>query len=158
DRPYRAAEGTRSSPSERARAAATPAHPRRSATTSGATPSMVYPGAEVRPRPADAAVAIAASHGPSLPVAAGPLPTGLGGVLYLIRLLERLQLPGGWPDGGALAEYLGGWGVVEVLARGLLGAAHEGYRDDPIWMALTMLDGRRPGRRAGAGMQHRDAY
>jgi hypothetical protein len=67
--------------------------------------------------------------------------TELGGVLYLINLLTWLDLPNGWDD-GALAEQLSGWGIVEALGRGLLGASHERYADDALWSALAALDER----------------
>lgn len=84
--------------------------------------------------------------------------TSLGGVLYLVNLLQRLDLPNGWPD-PALAEHVGGWGLLEALARAFIGLAAErgliadaGPLTDPLWVALAELDGRQPGDQIGAGL------
>jgi hypothetical protein len=73
--------------------------------------------------------------------------TALGGALYLVNLCAWLELPGCWP-GDALAA-MGGWGIVEALARGLLGQFHARYRADPLWAALADLAGRAPGQILG---------
>lgn len=67
--------------------------------------------------------------------------TRLGGVIYLINLLERLRIPDRFPD---LADQLSPWAVLDLVARGLLTA--DGYHpvDDPIWLALAHLDRREP--------------
>lgn len=79
--------------------------------------------------------------------------TELGGVLYLINLMVRLDLPACFEEGWRLASTVGGWGVLELLGRGLLTreglpAAPE-WCSDPLWAALAHLDGRVPGQSAG---------
>jgi hypothetical protein len=86
------------------------------------------------------------------------LPTELGGALYLVNVLTWLDLPGGWGDAGTLAEHVGGWGIVEALARGLLGAKHDRYVDDPLWSVLASLDKRSPGIPVGATLPQQDAF
>lgn len=75
----------------------------------------------------------------------GGLPTQLGGVLYLINLMVYLDLPGCFEEGWHLSSCLGPWGLLEVLARALLGEAIHGLEDDPLWLVLAQLDGRKPG-------------
>lgn len=72
------------------------------------------------------------------------VPTRLGGVLYLINLMTHLDLPGCFEEDWHLSSRLGPWGLLEVLARALLGEAIEGFEDDPLWRALAHLDGRDP--------------
>jgi hypothetical protein len=86
------------------------------------------------------------------------LPTELGGVLYLINLLTWLDLLGCWDDDGTLAEHVGGWGIIEALARGLLGATHDRYVDDPLWSVLAHLDKREPDIPVGATLPQQAAF
>jgi hypothetical protein len=117
------------------------------------------PGAEVIP-PADAASAIFRPSG-SAPAAewrlvlAGGVDTGLGGVLFLINLMCTLDLPECFEGGWRLASTVGAWGVLDGIARGLLGPAVP--QDDPIWPALATLSGRGGGR-LGAGLTRRASY
>ncbi len=76
--------------------------------------------------------------------------TQLGGVFYLWHLCAALDLPHSAADWN-MPQNLGAWGVMEALARALLGldTAHE----DPIWTLLATLDGRDPGTPLGLGMQ-----
>jgi hypothetical protein len=83
---------------------------------------------------------------------AGSLSTRLGGAFYLINLLAWLELPGGWGADQPLPAQLGGWGLVEVLARGLLGHAAAAHNTDPLWELLAELAGRPPGTLLGAGL------
>jgi hypothetical protein len=85
------------------------------------------------------------TFGVSRPLPANGVSTRLGGIFYLINLLTWLNLPHSWHEDGRLAEQLGGWGIIEALARALLGNAHDGYVDDPIWGMLALLDQREPG-------------
>jgi hypothetical protein len=65
-------------------------------------------------------------------------PTSLGGIFYLIHLLRR----------SSLFDFnigLGGWALLEVLARCLLDRVSTNVSGDPVWAALPMLDGRDPG-------------
>ncbi|WP_201365158.1 hypothetical protein [Dictyobacter formicarum] len=86
------------------------------------------------------------------------LPTRLGGILYLVHILSWLDLPVCWDANGDLAEHVGGWGIVEVLARGLLHALHDDWIDDPIWSMLASLDRREAGIPAGATLPPQDAF
>jgi hypothetical protein len=62
------------------------------------------------------------------------------GVMEEVPLADTL----GGPDtpGEVFAEHMGGWAMVEALARGLLGDTHERYVADPLWVALALLDRR----------------
>ncbi len=75
--------------------------------------------------------------------------TRLGGVLYLINLMTALELPGGFDDGWRLDD-VGAWGLLEGLARGLLGRLSPDLAADPLWAALAQLDGRASGQPPGA--------
>jgi len=76
-------------------------------------------------------------------------PTELGGALFLINLLVYLGLPErfapAWPLGSAISA----WGLLELVARGLL-AEPDARSDDPLWRALAWLDGRSPDTAPGA--------
>lgn len=99
------------------------------------------------------------------------LPTRIGGVLYLVHLLVELDLPAVFEADWRLASAVGGWGTLDLVARGLLAADPQRARsprngaprsdtfcdrhdrhddlgeddlwDDPIWAVLADLDGRR---------------
>lgn len=73
--------------------------------------------------------------------------TRLGGVLYLINLLTRLDLLHSWERDEFFVGNMSGWATIEALARCLLswGSLHERFVDDPIWHILALLDGREPG-------------
>lgn len=73
------------------------------------------------------------------------LPTRIGGLLYLLHLMTRLGLPGVFDADWGLGRSPGAWGVLELLARGLLEGVEAGFPDDPAWPALTALAGREPG-------------
>lgn len=76
--------------------------------------------------------------------------TGLGGVLYLINLICRLDLPDCFEADWRLASDVGRWGVLDAVARGLLTGSPELLADDPLWAALAQLDGRDLGQPPGA--------
>jgi hypothetical protein len=77
--------------------------------------------------------------------------TRLGGVLYLINLMQQLKLPACCePDWPATCQ-LGSWETLEVLARGLLVDADIELLNDPLWDALARLDNREPGVPPGGG-------
>ncbi len=128
--------------------------PRQSRTPDNMQDSMALPGASQPASPP--------AHEPVLETTQAlpldGLPTGLTGVLYLINLLTWLDLPGGWDDAGTLAEHIGGWGIVEALARGLLAALHNRYVNDPLWSVLASLDGREPGIPVGATLPGQAAF
>jgi hypothetical protein len=83
----------------------------------------------------------------------GGVATDLAGVLYLINLMLRLDLPDCFEDSWGLASAAGSWQVLDLLGRGLLTAecpqvaARSG--GDPLWEALAQLDGRAPGELPG---------
>jgi hypothetical protein len=101
---------------------------------------------EKAPRSADVAQAsspVGEGHDPGWP-------TELGGVLFLLNLLEALEVEGAvqtWMTSGAL----GPWALLELVARGLL-RGRESDRRDRLWEALAVLDGRTPGSPPGAGV------
>lgn len=75
--------------------------------------------------------------------------TGLGGVLYLVNVLDALNLPD-VVETPPVGEHVGAWAVLEVLGRALLGPNEDALRpDDPLWRVLAILDGRRPKTPAG---------
>ncbi len=96
--------------------------------------------------------------GPSQPFPSEGLLTALGGILYLVNVLRWLNLPADGAVSGTLSEYLGGWAIVELLARGLLGALVEEYAADPIWSVLAKLDNREPGEFLGAHLPQQGAF
>jgi hypothetical protein len=101
------------------------------------------------PREQQAASLFGEAHQDIFPEAAlrleGGVDTRLGGVLYLINLMLRLDLPACFEQDGHLASQVGTWGVLEALGRGLLSADDCALNDDPLWTALAQLDGREPG-------------
>lgn len=70
--------------------------------------------------------------------------TRLGGVFFLLPLM----LAFGWPEAEEatwrLASTTGTWGVLDALARVLLGDRLGTHADDPLWRLLAHLDGRDP--------------
>jgi hypothetical protein len=68
--------------------------------------------------------------------------TALGGVLYLINLMRRLDMPACFEDSWGLASQVGPWAVMELLGRALLGPDGVAVAADPLWRALAKLDGR----------------
>lgn len=82
---------------------------------------------------------------PSLaPLLADGVPTQIGGLLYLINVMLHLDLPNSFEPTWRLASQVGPWGALDMLGRGLLAETQHRYRDDAIWAALAMLDGREP--------------
>jgi hypothetical protein len=96
--------------------------------------------------------------GKAKPLPSDGVPTGLGGVFYLVNLLTWLNLPGSWDEDGTFAEHFSGWTIVEALARGLLGSIHDRYIDDPIWSILALLDGREPETAVGANFPQQSSF
>ena len=72
---------------------------------------------------------------------AGGIAPGLGGVLFLLNLMQRLDLAGCFEADWRLASQVGPWGVLELLARGLLselptcleGGNFQRLAADPPW-------------------------
>jgi len=69
--------------------------------------------------------------------------TQLGGVLYLINLMQRLNLPACFEDEWHLQSMMSPWAILELIARGLLLQTGDDYSDDPLWGLLAHLDGRK---------------
>lgn len=89
------------------------------------------------------ATALTQSPAPVPDTVEGPAPlhtdgvaTRVGGVLYLLHVLEWLAFPWGWSD--EAAAVLGGWGSLEAVGRVLAADAD----DDPLWSVLADLAGR----------------
>lgn len=76
--------------------------------------------------------------------------TDLGGILYLVNVLDALDLPTA-AETPPLGEHVGAWAVLEALARALL-SPDEVRPDDPLWHVLATLDGRRPETPAGQAL------
>ncbi len=68
--------------------------------------------------------------------------TQLGGIFYLINLMVQRDIPACFEDSWALASQVGAWGILELLARGLLDTSDLQLQYDPVWMVLAELDGR----------------
>jgi len=71
--------------------------------------------------------------------------THLGGVFFLINLLERLGLPDCFEADCRLASAVGAFGTLECVARALVPHAAARLRADPVWEVLAKLDRREPG-------------
>ena len=80
------------------------------------------------------------------------LPTQLGGIWYLINLMDNLDLPNCFEPHWKLASGLSRWALLEGLARGLLNDYLAYYSKDPIWKLLADLDGRKAHSPLGAGI------
>lgn len=83
--------------------------------------------------------------------------TSLGGLLYLVNLMEALDLPQCFEQDCGMASTVGALGTLEAIARALLRPLPAQLDEDPIWSLLAQLDGRAPkeppraeGLRAGA--------
>lgn len=68
--------------------------------------------------------------------------TGLGGVLFLVNVLERLRFFDRLDDHFHIESTIGAWGWLEIIARSLVGAGGTEADSDPLWRALGGLDGR----------------
>ncbi|MFB6247922.1 MAG: hypothetical protein ABEL97_05060, partial [Salinibacter sp.] len=78
--------------------------------------------------------------------------TDLGGVLYLVNVLDALDLPAAATT-PPVGEHVGAWATLEALARALLGPDDDALRpNDPLWRVLAALDGRRPETPAGQNL------
>lgn len=75
--------------------------------------------------------------------------TRLGGVLYLVNLMVALELPACFEEGWRLHSQVGPWGLLEALARELLGDELAGLEADPLWAVLAQLAGRPAGQPPG---------
>ncbi|HYM79378.1 MAG TPA: hypothetical protein VE377_25600 [Candidatus Dormibacteraeota bacterium] len=71
-----------------------------------------------------------------------PIPTALGGVLFLVNLMRALRLPECLETEFGV-EAINGWTLLELLARCLLGPGRQALNDDPLWTVLAELSERR---------------
>jgi hypothetical protein len=88
--------------------------------------------------------------------------TALGGVFYLVNVLNSLGLPAAAAT-PPVGEHVGAWAVLEALARALLGPDEDTLRpNDPLWRVLATLDDRLPDTPAGRAFDEKadapDAY
>lgn len=75
--------------------------------------------------------------------------TRLGGLFYLINLLDQLELPEVFDTEWQFATRLGHWGFFELVAHALW-TGHSGESgDDPVWKLLALLSGRKRRQRPG---------
>ncbi len=61
--------------------------------------------------------------------------TEIAGLFYLINLMTALNIPDAF-------EEVGAWGILEAIARALLGPLPDDLATDPVWRVLALLDGR----------------
>lgn len=84
--------------------------------------------------------------------------TRLGGVWYLINLLDDLDLPDCYRTYCDPVADVGRWALLEAIARALLGRRLAQYEDDDTWSLLAVMDDRAPQTAIGAGMGSSDTY
>jgi hypothetical protein len=71
--------------------------------------------------------------------------TQLGGVFYLVNLITRLDLLASFQEECQNESQMGSWGVLELLAKALLGDRYQDLETDLLWQVLAQLDGRETG-------------
>lgn len=84
--------------------------------------------------------------------------TELGGILYLINLMNWLDLPNSFEKNWRLASQLGPWSLLELLGRALIDDRDAIYSDDFLWPLLAELDGRQTGTLPGASFIGHDEF
>lgn len=84
--------------------------------------------------------------------------TSLGGVLFLIPILQRLRLFAVESHPFAVMHELSGWAWLELIASALLGDSATDLERDPMWKSLAELDGRSPEEPCGAFFRGADEY
>lgn len=111
--------------------------------------SAAQPQVEIEARLAERSVAASSiiseqAISARLPHVEAGIRTRLGGALYLIAAFEWLAIPECFEPAWPFSSYLSRWGVLELVTRGLVGAAGltEAFQDDPLWAALARIDGR----------------
>jgi hypothetical protein len=72
-------------------------------------------------------------------------------VFYLVNVLRSMDFHRALDEHFGVEPAIGGWGWIELVARGLLGPRAGGLADDPLWRLLAVLDGRDPEELPGAG-------
>jgi hypothetical protein len=84
--------------------------------------------------------------------------TKIGGLLFLLNLLQQTELPESFDEDLNLSQHISGWGLVELLGKALLAPLGETFPDDPLWSILASLDGRAPGEVPAASLPAMPAY
>jgi hypothetical protein len=103
-------------------------------------------GAAASPRIASSPVSETELLTSPAPSWVGESDTSLGGFVFLVNVMAHLELPEVFQRDWQLSSRVGPWGVLELLARGLLDSAPESWLDDDLWAVLADLDGRTEGR------------
>jgi len=70
--------------------------------------------------------------------------TELGGVFFLVKLIEALRIPELLEKECNCDLGLSGWECLELITRCLLGASRPDLASDPVWRLLSIVDGRSP--------------
>ena len=84
--------------------------------------------------------------------------TDLGGVLYLINLMQRLDLPACFEHDWQLQSQVSPWALLELIARSLLLQLDRDFSEDALWQVLAQLDGRAQGAPIGGRFVGPDSY
>lgn len=84
-----------------------------------------------------------------------PIPTGLGGLFYLVNLALFLELYGDFSRPAHPHLPLSLWDFVTLLGRKLLVDPRTG---DPVWKVLALLAGRKAGDAPGQGFEPPEAW
>jgi hypothetical protein len=84
--------------------------------------------------------------------------TQLGGILYLINLLNQLDLPACMGESWKFDQQLSRWALVDIITRALLAKDFKEIDKDPIWRMLEKLDRRRTKKDIGKGFQAQSDY
>ena len=96
----------------------------------------------------DPAAAVAFPEPATSPFESDAIETSIGGAFYLINLIDTMGLLSYFEEDWRLGEQLGPWGVLDVLAHGLLCDASS-LESDRLWEALAMLRGAEMGEPPG---------
>jgi hypothetical protein len=121
----------------------------------GAAAASTVPSADVDEAPGDEASLDDGEAGSAQPIGLAAPPgvrTELGGVLFLINVMQRLDLPACFEADWRLSSLAGAWGVLELLGRSLLAGRVE-VLADPLWTSLAEIDGRVAGQPPGAEVE-----
>jgi hypothetical protein len=71
------------------------------------------------------------------------LATELAGLFFLVPFLRSLGFPAILESEFGVERSLGGWALLELVGKSLLGPMNAALAKDPAWKALRLLDGRR---------------
>jgi hypothetical protein len=118
----------------------------------------VLAGPQVQSSPAQSAERTGTpTQGTSLEELCEGAETRLGGLLYLVNLMEKLDLPDCFEESWGLATQIGSWALLELIGRALLEPLDEDFNADAIWRVLAQLDGREDGL-PGVGFNGRSTW